>query len=151
MKNEGLGLGHRWARRFCVGLLLFSLSSFFLFSCSRDTVCDTPFGEGATIDIGMPDFVALQNVGGTMTVNRGYKGIIVRCDAVGSYVAFEMACPLDHVRMVPDDRDYAVKLTCPTCQSSFDIIYGNPLTGSATPCPLYQYNTVLDGRYLSIW
>ena len=121
-----------------------------LAACHTDR-CDTPFGQGGTIDLASADYSILATVGGTADVTRGYKGIIVRCDAVGSYVAFEMACPLDHVRMVPDDRDYAVKLTCPTCQSSFDIIYGNPLTGSATPCPLYQYNTVLDGRYLSIW
>ncbi len=34
------------------------LMLFFLFACSKDNTCDTPFGDGAQIDINMPDFTA---------------------------------------------------------------------------------------------
>ena len=152
MKNEGLGLGHRWARRFSVSLLLFSLSSFFLFSCSRDTVCDTPFGEGATIDIGMPDFVALQNVGGTVTVNRGYKVIFVRRMGYGEFVAFECACPGCHeVRLLPLEGWEGGVLECPECHSRYETVNGQPLEGAVSGCPLYQYNTHFDGYVLTIY
>ena len=72
---------------------------FFLFACSKDNVCDTPFGDGAVIDINMPDFASLQTVGGTVTVNRGsgyqevvitrqvcpvYQGAVVVCQGAGN-------------------------------------------------------------------
>lgn len=117
-----------------------------------DDRCNTPFGEGAVIDVASAEYSILATVGGTATVNRGHRGIIVRCDGQGSYSAFEMSCPNDNdTRMLPDERDYAVMLTCPACGSSFDIIYGNPMKNSATPCPLFQYSTSFDGQYISIW
>lgn len=135
----------------CVSLFLIS-HFVFLVSCKGER-CETPFGEGATIDVTQAEFNNLyNNPGGTLVLNRGHKGILVRCAALGSYAAFECACPNDHdVGMKPDDDRFAMKLTCPVCGSSFDVIYGNPLEGSVTPCPLYQYGTSFDGRLLSIY
>ena len=55
-------------------------------SCSRDNLCDTPFGMGASIDIYQPDFSALLTVGGTVTINRGYKGIFIRRTSYSDFV-----------------------------------------------------------------
>lgn len=128
------------------------LMLFFLFACSKDNTCDTPFGDGAQIDINMPDFAALQTVGGTVTVNRGYKGIFVRRVSYGEFVAFECACPHCHdERLLPLEGWAGAVLECPSCHSLFETEYGNPLEGAATSCPLYQYYTQFDGYILNIY
>lgn len=121
-------------------------------SCGVDR-CETPFGSGAVIDVYSPDFANLANIGGTVGVNRGHRGIMVRCESWGVYAAFEMTCPHDHdMRLEPDDEDFALMLKCPRCESRFDLINGNPCTGSATGCPLYRYETMFEeGHLLHIW
>lgn len=129
---------------FCVALLSTS--------CSRDSVCNTPFGDGGVIDITQPDLAALQNVGGTVTINRGYKGIFVRRINYGEFVAFECACPHCHeVRLTPDPDWGGAVLMCATCGSKFETEYGTPLDGSATSCMLYEYRTAFDGYTLEIY
>ena len=121
-------------------------------ACSRDNLCNTPFGEGASIDIYQPDFAALQTVGGTLTINRGYKGIFIRRTTYADFVAFECACPNCHeTRLLPDPDWNGAVLQCPTCQSRFETEYGIPLNGSATSCPLYEYRTYFDGYTLEIY
>lgn len=128
-------------------LLILTAAVVFACGCNR---CDLPFGSGGVINIADAQYSRLANVGGTATVNRGYRGIIVRCESIGSYAAFEMACPNDHDElMVPDDYDAALTLTCPKCKACFDIIYGNPISGCE--CPLYRYSTSFDGQLISIW
>ena len=60
MKSERLKMkNEKWLTQwFCVALIFFFHFSFFT-SCSRDNLCDTPFGDGAAIDIYQPDFAAL--------------------------------------------------------------------------------------------
>ncbi|MBR6048991.1 MAG: hypothetical protein IKP83_02385 [Bacteroidales bacterium] len=137
------------AHRFIAGALL---AAALLTACKGER-CETPFGEGATIDLTQAEFNNLyNNPGGTLVLNRGHRGILVRCAALGSYAAFECACPNDHdVTMLPDDEHFAIRLTCPVCGSSFDVVYGNPIEGSVTPCPLYQYGTSFDGQMLNIY
>lgn len=136
----------------CVSLLFIFHFSFFNSSCSRDNVCNTPFGEGATIDINMPDFAALQSVGGTVTVNRGYKGIFVRRVSYGEFVAFECACPNDHEeRLMPLEGWDGAVLECTVCGSKYETNYGQPLEGAASGCPLYEYATHFDGYNLTIY
>ena len=140
--------------RYCLNSLTpyLLISLLFLTACSKDNICDTPFGEGAVIDINMPDFAALQTVGGTVTVNRGYKGIFVRRVSYGEFVAFECACPHCHdVRLLPLEGWDGAVLECPTCHSLFETEYGNPLEGATTSCQLYQYYTHFDGYILEIY
>lgn len=133
-------------------LLYISVLLMAMVSCIPER-CNTPFGQGGTIDLSNPEFDNLYNhVGGTLVVSCGYKGVLVRCVGFSEYVAFECACPHDReVRMEPDDPQAAVILTCPTCGSRFELSYGNPLEGAVTSCPLYQYRTSFDGQNLSIW
>ena len=128
-------------------------SLFTLFSgCIPDNRCDTPFGEGATLDLSMPEFSALNHPGGALAINRGYKGIFVTRISYSSFVAFECACPNDHETRILPDADWGNSiLTCPTCGSRFNALDGTPLTGSVTPCPLFEYNTTLDGNMLYIY
>ena len=141
-------------RKFCAALFLIFHFSFFIFfvSCNRDNACQTPFGEGGVLDITQPDFAALQTVGGTVTVNRGYKGIFVRRVSYSDFVAFECACPNDHeVRLLPLEGWDGGVLECPACKSKYETINGQPLEGAASGCPLYEYSTYFDGYTLEIY
>lgn len=128
---------------------LASFVSLIIYSCGTDR-CKTPFGEGGEFDINQ--FGELSTVGGSVVINRGYKGILVRRVTYNDFVAFECACPNDHeVRLQSAEGwDYAI-MVCPTCGSMFETEYGNPIDGSVAVCPLYQYNTSFDGRTLSIY
>ena len=121
-------------------------------SCSRDNICDTPFGEGGVIDIYQPDFIVLANVGGSVTINRGHKGIFVRRISFSEFTAFDCTCPNDHeVRLLPLEGWGGAVIRCDTCGSRFETEYGNPLDGAATSCPLYEYRTHFDGTILEIY
>lgn len=155
MKGKGLkAKGERWRTlpsRVALTFTFFLSPVAFLTSCTPDDICNTPFGEGAVIDIYMPDFNALANVGGSVTINRGYKGIFVRRTSFSDFVAFECACPNDHeVRLVPDPDWEGDILHCPACGSNYETKYGNPLEGAASGCPLYEYRTHFDGYILKI-
>ncbi|MBR1549620.1 MAG: hypothetical protein IJ634_03195 [Bacteroidales bacterium] len=115
-------------------------------------MCNTPFGDGASIDIYQPDFNALANIGGSVTINRGYKGIFVRRVSYTDFVAFECACPNDHeVRLVPDPDWGGAVLSCSACGSLYETEYGQPLEGAASGCPLYEYSTRFDGYTVEIY
>ena len=121
-------------------------------ACVPDTSCRAPFGEGGTIDLSMPEFSALANPGGSLTINRGYRGIIITRISFVDFVAFDCACPNDNdERLLPDATWGNTILTCPACHSSFNALDGTPLDGAATPCLLYQYSTHFDGQYLAIY
>lgn len=127
----------------------FALSALVVVSCGGDR-CDTPFGEGGTFDINQ--FGELSNVGGSVVINRGHKGILVRRTTYSSFVAFECTCTKDHeVRLQSAEGWDNAIMVCPTCGSMFETEYGNPIDGSAAVCPLYEYNTSFDGRMLSIY
>lgn len=118
------------------------------FSACKPDKCDTPIGESGAIFLAeYPEIY--NNIGGTVVINRGYRGILLRCESFGRYAAFECACPNDHdVRMLPDDERAALTLSCPSCGSRFELINGNPLDGSATTCQLHRYSTETDGDKL---
>lgn len=131
-------------------LIVVVVALLLLAGCKRD-VCDTPIGEVG--DIMLTDYPDIfNNVGGTIVLNRGHRGVLVRCEAFGQYAAFECSCPNDHdVRMLPDDDHSAMMLTCPSCGSRFELINGNPLEGSSASCPLHRYSTSVEGYRLYIY
>lgn len=142
-----------WLTRIrCVALFpLFPFSFLFFVSCGGDR-CQPPFGEGGTLDVTMPDFAPLSNVGGSMMINRGYRGIMVTRVSYSEFVAFECTCPGGcDVRLETDPSWGNMVLNCPVCSSRFNALDGSALDGSTTPCPLYQYSTVFDGHMLSIY
>ena len=142
----------KWLTRLCC-VALFLISHFsFLTSCSRDSICNTPFGEGGQVDIYRPEFSALANPGGSVTINRGYKGIFIRRVSYSDFVAFECACPSCHeVRLLPLEGWGGDVLECPECGSLYETINGQPLEGAASGCPLYEYHTQFDGYVITIW
>jgi len=155
MKKEGPSRQRRLARIFRASLFFILPSSCLTFnSCTRENICNTPFGEGAIINIYQPDFNALTIPGGTVTINRGYKGIFIHRTTLSDFVAFECACPNDNdVRLVLDTtREWGSDfLYCSTCKSRYDIYFGQPQEGAISGCPLYEYNTHFDGYTLEIY
>lgn len=153
MKSDELRKKNFWRMGYVSRFFILNFSFLILLSsCSRDNLCNTPFGEGASINIYQPDFAALLSVGGTVTINRGYKGIFIRRTSYSEFVAFECACPNCHeVRLTPDPDWNGAVLQCPDCHSRFETEYGTPLDGSATGCPLYEYRTHFDGYTLEIF
>ena len=134
-------MGKKLAHLVCVGIFLISFTS-----CSKESVCDTPFGTGGKVDLYMSEFAALQTVGGSLTINRGYKGIFVRRASLSEFVAFECACPHCHEVGLQSMAGWeGGVLECPECGSHFETVNGDPLQGSATSCSLYQYYTYFDG------
>ena len=104
------------------------------------------------MDVAMPEFAALQGVGGSLTINRGHHGIFVRRTGFADFVAFECTCPNDHDERLEADSDWGgAVLQCPVCGSRFETEDGTPLSGSVTPCRLYQYSTAFDGVTLTIY
>lgn len=119
--------------------------------------CDTPFGMGGQFDLSLPAYSPLANVG-AMVIYRdsyglevGHRGIYVRRVTLNEFIALEITCPNDHDVALAVDPENDMLLRCPVCSSAFETIYGNPIEGSATPCPLYQYSTDYDGRMLLIY
>jgi len=140
-------------RRSVVGLLCVLCLSLLSFAGCGPDRCRTPFGEGGTVDVTMPDFAPLAHVGGAMSIGGlGSLGVHVTRTSYSDFVAFELACPADHEVRLEADADWGGSiLECPVCASRFNALDGTPLSGSATPCPLYQYSTSFDGRWLSIY
>ena len=62
-----------------------------LTACKRD-VCNTPIGEVGRILLA--DYAEINNVvGGTVVLNRGHRGVIVRCESFGHYDALSAPVP----------------------------------------------------------
>jgi nitrite reductase/ring-hydroxylating ferredoxin subunit len=120
-----------------------------------------------TLDLADPEFINLNAVGGTVTVDErtnnfgsraaGFtgNGIIVHA-GVGEFFAYDRTCPHDYeadgssVRINVDNSNtlYAI---CPECKTK----YGLPVNGTPTEgigrYPLKNYKTSFDGRRVRVW
>ena len=118
----------------------------------KDQVCNTPIGQGGSIYLYEPQYASLATVGGRVMVSAGHKGVIIYHASQSVYVAFEATCPKDHESRLEsvEGWDWSV-VKCPQCGSMFETVYGQPVEGSATGCPLYEYSTVIEGDKLTIY
>lgn len=124
-------------------------------ACSSDLNDDPipyqPFAP-ITMNLNLPDNIALKSKGNSKALNEGgIRGIIVYCQDVGVYRAYERNCsfhPNDACATVNIDPSNLYMIdTC--CGSTFDFSTGNPIGGAAWR-PLVQYNASFDGVYLVI-
>lgn len=132
-------------------------------ACRKDSTCGVPHGIGGCIDLSLPQYYSLGTVGGGMTIEQdadsvymGHRGIyVVRTSAAAEFLAFECSCPKDNdVAVRPVEGWGSSLLQCPRCKSIFSLYAdGTPVDGSATPCSLYHYATVMDndGYHLHIY
>lgn len=121
--------------------------------CNKGERCKVSIGD-ARFHI-EPDNAAygnLNNVGGYEYFEGGHRGVIVVRMGLYDFVAYERTCPEDNTTKVVVSEDWgSTVLECPVCGSRYNA-YGNgePLTGSATRCCLYQYYCHYDGRTLYV-
>lgn len=155
----------------------FSKITFFLFaaslalllsSCKRsknDVIPDVYVDF--TIDLADPEFVNLNAIGGTVTINEltnnfGYRaagfsgnGIIVHA-GVDEFFAYDRTCPHDYT-----ENDSAVRINldgtntlyavCPVCKTKYGLpVNGTPVEGVGR-YPLKNYKTSYDGRRVRVW
>jgi nitrite reductase/ring-hydroxylating ferredoxin subunit len=124
-------------------------------SCSRDLSDDeippSNFPD-IIIDLSLPSNIILASKGGYKEINEGgVRGIIVYCQDIGVYHAFERNCsytPNQACATVNVDVS-RLFMTDPCCKSIFDFSTGQP-TGGPAWRPLRQYQATANGVELRI-
>jgi nitrite reductase/ring-hydroxylating ferredoxin subunit len=120
-----------------------------------------------TIDLNDPEFVDLNAVGGSDTVNyrtnnigrgaSGYggNGIIITAGA-DEFYAYDRTCPHDYaindisVKVNIDAINF-MRASCPRCGTTYELLaFGTPASGIGN-YPLKNYKTSFDGRWIRVW
>jgi len=107
--------------------------------------------QDIVISLNLPAYSSLMTKGGFKEIGGGVRGIIVYCEDVGKYHAFERNCsyqPNDACATVNIDASKLFMID-PCCGSSFDFSTGNPIGGVAWR-PLRKYQTIVTGNELTI-
>lgn len=128
-------------------LLLTSCSPDF----SDDSIPPSHFPD-IVLNLSLPSNIGLATKGGYKLINDGgVRGIILYCEEVGTYHAYERNCsyrPNEACATVDVDVSKLFMLD-PCCGSSFDFTTGKPIGGVAWR-PLRQYQAVANGSELII-
>ena len=146
-KSFNITIGSLLAKGFIVLL--------FLASCSRDLTDDeippSHFPD-IVINLSLPSNIVLASKGGYKEINDGgVRGIIVYCEDVGVYHAYERNCsytPNEACATVNVDPS-RLFMVDPCCGSQFDFRNGQPIGGLAWR-PLRQYQAKANGSELII-
>jgi nitrite reductase/ring-hydroxylating ferredoxin subunit len=106
-----------------------------------------------SLDPNSTEYLELNHVSGSVALTGGYRGIIVYRETMTDFVAYERACPYDwnvstkaQIKVDPS----GITLTCPVCNSRFNILDGSSYSGPS-PYPLKRYQTTYDGTLLYIY
>lgn len=136
---------------FCKGVAVILVG---VSACSPDYGDDQipylPFPD-IILNLNLPENIALKTKGISKEISGGTRGIIIYCEAVGVYYAYERNCsyhPNDACATVNVDIS-KLYMTDPCCNSSFDFSTGNPIGGVAWR-PLLKYKTSFNGADLII-
>jgi len=131
-------------RPFYLLLLLFFV--FIVSGCNKDNdgnnssqIPNIP--TDIAININLPSYNALSNVGGFAYAQGGSRGVVVYRVGLDQFAAFDRHCTYqvsEGCTIEVDDGNLATDQEC--CESVFEIINGTPVEGPAER-PLYQYNT----------
>lgn len=120
-----------------------------------------------TLNLSDPEFVNLNAIGGSVTVNAntnnwgsraaGYdnNGIIIS-RGVDEFYAYDRTCPHDYainrlsIQVGIDATGFA-KAVCPECGTTYELIsFGTPASGIGR-YPLKNYKTRFDGANVTVW
>lgn len=97
-------------------------------------------------------YAPLNHVGGYMYFTGGVAGIIVYRLDVGTFLAYDRACPYDwqdsHAWIWVDES--GLTLSDSLCGSQFNILDGGVISGPS-PYPLKTYKTRFDGMILRVY
>jgi len=117
-----------------------------------------------TLDLNDPEFINLNAVGGTVTVNENTNnygqrsagfagnGIIVHA-GVDEFFAYDRTCPHDYSideSGIKINIDF-IQAICPKCSTVYELSVGGVPGSGPGRYPLKNYKTIYDGRYLRVW
>jgi nitrite reductase/ring-hydroxylating ferredoxin subunit len=131
---------------------LIVLSALSISSCRNTNQTGVPYVPvNIQLIVSNPDFVALQAVGGHVTITGGSQGIMIYRASPEEFRAYDRHCtflPEEFCRVTIDNTDiFAVCDAC--CNTKFLLVDGSPVEGPA-PIGLLQYNTSFNGNALWI-
>ena len=133
-------------------IIFLFVSALSLISCDSENFTSTVphVFVNEQIPLQSAQYKELWNVGGFVTLDAGYKGIIVYRESSSSYRAFERACSYDTKAdcAIVDIDDSELFLIDKCCKSTFN--FGGIPTGGPATAPLLEYQTVVDGDFLKI-
>lgn len=123
-------------------ILFFSLILLFA-SCKKNKTNPVPsIPFDITIDINLPSYNSLINVGGWAYVAGGSKGIIVYRRSIEEFVAFDRHSPADPDGLCPEplytDPDNFLTLIDSCSTARFSLYDGSPISGSDFGLRMYQ-------------
>ena len=132
-------------------VIFISLGALFYSGCKKNNqnpVPSIPFD--ITIDINLPSYNDLINVGGYAYVNGGSRGIIVYRRSIEEFVAFDRHSPEDEAGncpqpLVPDPDNFLI-LEDSCSNARFSLYDGSPQSGSSFG--LRQYQAIYNGSNL---
>ncbi|MEA3449280.1 MAG: hypothetical protein U9Q98_12665 [Bacteroidota bacterium] len=135
-----------------VKIFLLTIPLVFYFSACQDDDYIPEVVFNYYIDLNSVQYNSLKIPGNAEYMNvAGYRGVIVHCNYIDEYVAFERTCPYhpeaDGAVVEIEDNSTA---TCPECGSQFSLFDGSVLKGPAE-LPLKRYYTDLQGSYLYVY
>lgn len=128
-------------------LLIIGLAiTFFLIGCNKDNEGNTSsqvpnVPTDIIVNINLPSYNALNNVGGFAYAQGGSRGIVIYRVGLDQFAAFDRHCTYqveEGCTIEVEDGNLAKDNDC--CESVFEIINGTPVEGQAER-PLLQYNT----------
>lgn len=136
-------------------MAMLALAALALSGCGKENNCTVSFGAtNFSINPNAAgDFAGLNHVGGYAYATGGHRGVVIVRTAYNEFVAYERTCPEDNSSRVSVSAEWGSSiLECPTCHSLFIVeSYGMPADGSATTCPLFQYNTSYTDGLLYVY
>lgn len=131
----------------------FSFLFLVLFFPSCDKINDSPIPDvyvSFTVNLVIANEL---NVPGNSVLFPGYGfgGVIISCEAPGSWYAFDAACTYEASRSCIVEND-GVLADCPCCGSQFVLLGGAYPTNPPATLPLKQYNvSLLNSSTLRIY
>jgi len=151
-----------------IRLFLFILSlTVFINSCNKKNDVIPDVYVSFNLDLLDPEFVNLNALGGSVTVNSrtnnigtgaaGYNGNgIIVTRGVDEFYAYDRTCPHDYllnelsVQVNIDNTGFA-RAVCPQCGTVYELMsFGTPGAGIGK-YPLKNYKTSFDGIYVRVW
>lgn len=128
--------GRLWTRIVIGVMFMASCSS----ELSDDQIPPAQFPD-IIINLTLPSYISLMSKGGYKEIDGGIRGIIVYCEEVGVYHAFERNCsyqPNEACSTVNVDNSKLYMID-PCCNSSFHFVTGEPIGGAAWRLEITDY------------
>lgn len=137
-----------------------------LSSCNKKNDVIPDVTVDFTLDLNDPEFVNLNALGGSVTVNPGTNnwpysagfngnGIIIYC-GVNEFLAYDRTCPHDYSVnglsvKVNIDPSNSLNANCPKCLTIYSLAANGTPAGGPGRYPLKNYRTSFDGRHVRVW